>query len=189
MGLAMLDRDVARVVELDRELARDGGPAFAQLAEFDALVWDGRDAEALRLAERIAPDMSAETPMVNADQVCRSSDLALVLVRLGEPARAERLAETALATWERAPGLRMPADHVCRVRLLAVAGRRDEALTAFEHAVSLGFRDFADWGFLSVEFDPTLDSLRGEPRFRAQLKRIRADLAQQRVAAEARVKG
>ncbi len=83
----------------------------------------------------------------------------------------------------------MPQDHTCRARLLAAAGRRDEALAEFERAVDLGFRDFIDWGIVSLEYDPTLDLLRDDPRFKAQMKRIKDDLARQRVAAEAWRKG
>jgi len=185
-GLAMLRRDFASALEADRRLASDGGPAFARLGEFVSLVWIGRDAEARRVAEEIAPNMTAPTPTVNGDQqICTAPDLALVLARLGEPARADRLAEAGLAAWERAPGLRMPQDRVCRVRLLAVAGRRDDALAEFERAVDLGFRNFIDWGFVSIEDDPTLDPLRDDPRFKTQMKRIRDDLARQRLTAEA----
>jgi TolB-like protein/tetratricopeptide (TPR) repeat protein len=189
-GLAMLERDFARTVELSRALTREGGPAIARLAEFTALVRDARDAEALRVAEQIGPEITAADPVVRSAEVCPAADLALVLTRLGEAGRGKRVADTALEVWQRAPGLRLPQDHACRARLLAVAGRREEALTEFERAVSLGFRDFLDWGFVNlIDFDPTLDSLRGEPRFKAQLERIRADLARQRVAAQARLEG
>ncbi|HEX9773068.1 MAG TPA: tetratricopeptide repeat protein [Steroidobacteraceae bacterium] len=108
-GLAMLQRDLAGALEADRKLASDGGPAFARLGEFVSLVWIGRYAEALRVAEEIAPNMTATTPTVNGDQqICTAPDLALTLARLSEPARAKRLAEAGLAAWERAPGLRMP---------------------------------------------------------------------------------
>ena len=130
--------------------------------------------------------MTATPPTVNGDQqVCGASDLAFVIARLGDPGRAQRLAEVALATWDRSPGLRLPQDHMCRTRLLAVAGWRDEALAEFERAVTFGFRDFIDWGSVSIEYDPTLDSLRDDPRFDAQVRRIKDDLARQRMAAEA----
>ena len=84
----------------------------------------------------------------------------------------------------------MPEDHSCRVRLHAAAGRRDEALAEFERAVDLGFRGTViDWVFVSIEYDPTLDGLRDDPRFKTQMKRIKDDLARQRVAAEAWRKG
>ena len=51
--------------------------------------------------------------------------------------------------------------------------------------MNFGFRDFIDLGFVSIEYDPTLDSSRNDPRFKTQMKRIRDDLARQRVAAEA----
>jgi TolB-like protein/Tfp pilus assembly protein PilF len=185
-GLAVLQRDLARALEEDRKLARHGGPAVARYAEFLSLVRNGRHAEALRLAEEIMPNMTAASPTVNGDEdICAAPDLALVLTRLGEPARAKRLADAGVAAWERTPGQRMPQDHVCRARLLAAAGRRDAALAEFERAVGLGFRGFIDWGFVSIEHDPTLDSLRDDPRFEAQMKRIRDDLARQRVAAQA----
>jgi tetratricopeptide (TPR) repeat protein len=189
-GLAMLQRDLEGALEADRKLASDGGPAAARLAEFFSLVRNGRHAEALRLAEQIMPNMTAASPTVNGDeQICTAPDLALVLARLGEPAQAKRLADAGLAAWERAPGLRMPQDHACRARLLAAAGRRDEAQAEFKRAVDLGFRGFVEWGFVGIHDDPTYDALRDDPHFEAQMKRIRDDLARQRVVAEAARKG
>ena len=52
-----------------------------------------------------------------------------------------------------------------------------------------GFRDFIDWGFVSIEYDPSLDSLRDDARFQAQMKRIDDDLARQRAVADAWRKG
>jgi hypothetical protein len=81
----------------------------AQFAEFFSLVRSGKHAQALRLADEIAPTMIAVPPRVNGDeQICTAPELALVLARLGEPAQAKHLADAALAAWERAPGLRMP---------------------------------------------------------------------------------
>jgi TolB-like protein/Tfp pilus assembly protein PilF len=185
-GLAMMQDDLTRVLEEDRKFAREGGPAAVQFAEFFSLVRNGKHAEALRLADEIAPTMIAVPPRVNGDeQICTAPELALVLARLGQPAQAKDLADAALAAWERAPGLRMPEHHACRARLLAATGRRDEAQTEFERAVDLGFRGFIDWGFVGIDDDPTYDALRDDPRFKTQTKRIKADLARQRVAAEA----
>ena len=189
-GLAMLKHDLARVLEQDRKFARDGGPAAVRVAEFFSLVRSGRHAEALRLAEEISPTMIAVPPRVDGDeQICTAPELALVLARLGEPVQAKHLADAALAAWERAPGLRMPQHHACRARLLATAGRRDEAQAEFKRAVDLGFRGFVEWGFVGIHDDPTYDALRDDPRFEAQMKRIRGDLARQRVVAEAARKG
>ena len=130
--------------------------------------------------------MIAVPPRVNGDeQICTAPELALVLARLGEPAQAKQLADAALAAWERAPGLRMPQHHACRARLLAAAGRRDEAQAEFKRAVDLGFRGFIEWGLVGIDDDPTYDVLRDDPRFKTQTKRIKQDLARQRVAAEA----
>lgn len=184
-GLAMLDRDFARQLEIDRNMAARHGPAVWRLAMFNSLILNGRNEEALRLAGEMVPSMMAGTPAVSVEQVCLAPDLVLVLMRAGQSERAGRVADAALATWEHSPGLRAPEDRFCRVRLQAAAGRHDAALAEFERAVHLGYRSTVYEWFISIDDDAALDGLRDDPRFKTQMRRIHDDLARQRVAAEA----
>jgi len=63
-----------------------------------------------------------------------------------------------------------------RARIHLLRGDRESALAALEQAVQSGWR--YNWRFY-LEFDSILEPLRGEPRFQAQLNKIRADMAEQ----------
>jgi hypothetical protein len=186
----MMQRDFARLIEIDRMVAANRGPAVSRLSTFGSLVLNGRDDEALRLAGKITPNMVAASPTVTVEEFCWAApDLALVLVRTSRRQQATRVADAALATWDKSPGLRTPEDHFCRVRLQAAVGRHGAALAEFERAVDLGYRTTVDEWFVGIGDDPTLDALRDDPRFKAQMTRIRDDLARQRVEADAWRKG
>ena len=63
----------------------------------------------------------------------------------------------------------------------ALAGRREEALSRLEMGIEQGWRGYElwdDWRFAAY-FDFGLDSIRDDPRFRAAIAVIEADMAQQ----------
>jgi tetratricopeptide (TPR) repeat protein len=67
-------------------------------------------------------------------------------------------------------------------RYYSVRGDRDHALRVLEKAVELGYRGWAfplnDWRFFAYH-DIRVDAIRGDPRFRAAVSIIEADMAQQ----------
>jgi hypothetical protein len=148
----------------------------------------GRWKESAELIRKRFPEAFAETPEVRIDWACDAGGMAMLREQLGDPRGARRLAEAALATWERSPLLRNPYDLVCRARLLVAAGRRDDATEAFRRAVDAGYRDLTADGVVSLRDEPVLRTLNGDPRYEAQWKRIEEDLARQRADYEAGTK-
>jgi hypothetical protein len=59
--------------------------------------------------------------------------------------------------------------------LQAAAGEPDQAIGALQRLDAAGYRDY-----LWVELVPTLDSIRDDPRYRAIIEHMRADVASQR---------
>jgi tetratricopeptide (TPR) repeat protein len=62
------------------------------------------------------------------------------------------------------------------VAIHALTGRRDEAMATLRRAIDDGFRK----GWWSFPIDPTLDSIRDDPRFVAMMKEIHADVDRMR---------
>ena len=85
--------------------------------------------------------------------------LALVSLRLGEPARADALMRKSMAV--------DPAQHFGLATYWSVRGKRDEAIDQLELAVKGDFRNYI---WLTIHAD--LDNLRAEPRFQALLTRL-----------------
>ncbi len=188
--LAAMDRDYETVYRLDRAFA--AGPAGQGSTGQGALVYSamltGHWDVAEGLIRKRYPQVFADAPTVTSDWVCFAGTMALVREKRGDPAGARRVAEAALATWERSPMFRNPADLVCRAQLLVVAGRKTDAVASFEQAVDAGYRLLVFEDAFSLRDDPVLRQLNGDPRYEAQWQRIEADLARQRAAYEARKK-
>lgn len=106
-------------------------------------------------------------------------DLAYLLIRFGDRAAAAPWMETArnqLDRYER-QGNVGHALSFHRVRLSALSGDVNAALTHLEKAVTTGCR--RGW---RLRLDPSFEALRNSPRFAAALDRIDADTARQRTA-------
>jgi TolB-like protein/Tfp pilus assembly protein PilF len=186
-ALAGMDRDFEKLYRLDRAFA--SGPAGKSAMAQGALAYSsgltGRLEQAEELVRKRFPQAFEDTPEVTFDWVCDAGNIALLREKLGDPSGARRLAEAALATWERSPALRSPRHLMCRARLLLVAGRRDEAIEAVRRAVDAGYRDLTTDGVIWLRDDPVLKALNGDSRYEAQWQRIEADLTTQRAAYEA----
>lgn len=103
---------------------------------------------------------------------------ALVLRAAGRPSEADQLLEAAdrvvLAAMRRG---RVPGWFLAEAaKLWAVRGERDRALAALERAVAAGWLNFDERALPDLADEPTLQSLRGDPRF----ERVRAHIAAHR---------
>ena len=89
----------------------------------------------------------------------RYLSLAMVALRLGEPARADTLMRKSIAM--------DPDQHFGLATYWSVRGDRQTAIDQLELAIQKGFRNYI---WLTIHVD--LDNLRGEPRFQALLSRV-----------------
>ena len=110
-------------------------------------------------------------------------DIALILQQNGETERATKLLNLALETIS--PHRRNQGIHAfgfMDVRIYALLGRREEALTALEACAELDY--LSQWQ--GLKFLPHYDSIRGDPRFSAAVSRLStsAGLARKRAVSE-----
>jgi hypothetical protein len=177
--LAILDRDYAALVRIDRQAAAAGDATARRALVYSALL-AGRDREALEAARSVAPQLFEDPPVAPPSFACPAAYVALALERSGEADRARRVAEAGLATLESLPGLQEPNDVACRSELLQMSGRVEEAVAEFVRAVDLGYRGVLLGAPVPIEDDPLFRRVASDPRMQAQLQRIRSDLERQR---------
>jgi len=125
---------------------------------------DPKDPQIERLGQEFLVDFYAEELARHPDNDPVRFELAHLYTRLG------RYAEGLAA--DRELLRRHPDDPIVRYNLacsLALSGLKDEALQRLEEALELGYDDGP-----AMANDPDLESLRGEPRFEALLKRLQS---------------
>jgi hypothetical protein len=110
--------------------------------------------------------------------------VAHVLRRKGQTAQADRLLDGIMKITEPVPGQRQPnAWRMLRARIYGERGQTEKAIAEVEAAYAGGWRTgllFEDAVWLDKE--PTMVSVRDNPRFKAVMAKVRQDLAKQRAA-------
>ena len=117
-----------------------------------------------------------EVPDVTVDNYIAAVDLALVLMHLGEKERADDLLEGSLKVLETLPRLGTNGFWITDVRIFALQQNPERALDALRQAIDDGWRVLT---WLYLEYDPNLDSIRGEPEFQRLYTELKIDLAAQ----------
>jgi tetratricopeptide (TPR) repeat protein len=161
----------------------DWGAAF-WMAQFSAAqlrnqaIARDRYSEALGIYSRWYPQLLAERePDIGLGEYRAAIDLALVLQEMGDLERAAMLLERAFAFVRTQKRLGWWAGYwISDVQILALQGRRSEALAALGLAADEGWRSL--WWYY-LQHDPNLDIIRGEPEFQAVVAEIEADVAAQ----------
>ncbi|MDH3415648.1 MAG: tetratricopeptide repeat protein [Gammaproteobacteria bacterium] len=120
--------------------------------------------------------IESEVPNVNTSNYHAAVDLALVLMHLGEQERADDLLEGSLQVIKNLPRLGINGYYITDVRIFALQQRRQLALDALRQAIDEGWRVFS---WLYLEYDPNLESIRGEPGFELLQAELKEDLAAQ----------
>ena len=118
-----------------------------------------------------------ESPRVDGRNYVAAIDLAIVMLATREQARARVLLEGAERTLRREIRLGPWGYGIQDVRIDALRGRPNEALSALETAVREGWR-VPNWRY-SRDADPALDSIRREMRFRDAFSSVERDLDEQ----------
>ena len=137
----------------------------------------GRIPAALALYEESHPELlRVEDPRVDRTNYRAAIDLALIFSIAKEAQRAEPLLDRALAEIQDMPRLGIFGFGIDDVRIYAIRGERQLALSTLRQAVDAGWRYF--WWY-ALEHDLSLELLHDEPEFQAMVAEIKADMAAQ----------
>jgi len=161
---------------LERPFASDWQEQVAAAQLRDQALAEGEVDRALAVYSRRYPALLSdpEAP-VDLRNYRAAIDLALVLTRQGESGRAKGLLERASRFISGQPRLGWWGGYwISDVQILALQGRKAEALAALRDAVDAGWRSL--WWYYLVS-DPNLESIRHDPAFDAILADLRADIA------------
>ncbi len=138
----------------------------------------GRYADALAVYSKNQPQLLLNSePVIDLNNYRAAIDLSLVLQIMGDQERANMLLERSHAFIREQPRLGWWGGYwVADVQILALQGKNQEAIAALRQAADDGWRSL--WWYY-LQFDPNLDSIRGEPEFNAVADEIKADMAAQ----------
>jgi TolB-like protein/Tfp pilus assembly protein PilF len=137
----------------------------------------GRTEQARALYAESYPELLNERdPMVDRRNYIAAIGLALVLSRAGEQQHADLLLDRSLERIRTIPRLSLFGYGLADVRIHAIRGDRQEALSALRQAVDAGWR--GQWWY-QLERDLSLEPLHDEPEYQAMVVEIKADMAVQ----------
>ena len=152
-------------------------PLFVPLPLRDHELRAGRYAEARALYEERYPELLNEgDPTVDGSNWWDAINLALVLSKAGEREHADLLLNRSLEHIQAMPRLGTRGYWIADVKIYALRGEKQKALSALRQAIDEGWR-YNWWYFL--KHDPNLESLHDEPEFQAMVAEIEADMAEQ----------
>ena len=170
------ERDARRLLE---RYPRNSG-ALHLLRNRD--IATGRlDAAAARYSRSYRELVDSEVPTVNLDNYVAATDLAHVLMRLGQTERARDLLAGVLEYTARSERHGTEGYWITDARAYAALGQNDKALRALHAAVEEGWRVLA-WFYL--DHDPNLESIRGTQEFRRLRQLVANDMSAQAVRVE-----
>jgi TolB-like protein/Flp pilus assembly protein TadD len=178
--LAAAQRDAQKLLSLE---PRHEG---ALLLLRDADARQGHYATARARYARAYPELfTAEPPKIDRANYPIAIDLALVLQKTGETARASVLLDRIEEFIRTIPRLGGEGYLITDARIYALRGQKSEALAALRAAERAGWRSL--WRYYR-DFDPDLASIRDDAEFKAVFADIERDMARQRAELAARPK-
>ncbi|MCH8220356.1 MAG: hypothetical protein IIA76_03310 [Proteobacteria bacterium] len=152
-----------------------GWAALALLRNEDLRA--GRIGEARTRYEQCFPALlNDEELQINRINFQVTIDFALVLMRMGEQERAQRLLEKCLAFVQTIPRLGQGGFWIADTIIHALRGETRKAIVTLRQAIDEGWR--ASWWYY-LDHDPNLESIRGEPEFQTMVAEIKADMVVQ----------
>jgi len=139
---------------------------------------EGRHDEALAVYSKHQPQLLLDhEPVIDLNNYRDAIDLSLVLQIMGDQERVSMLLERSKAFIEEQSTIPWFGGYwISNVQILALQGRKAEALAALRNAVDEGWRTL--WWYY-LQYDPNLESIRDEPEFQAILTEIKADMSAQ----------
>lgn len=172
------------VLDYGREMRAKSDEPFWPMVEFQGAVMTGRYAEGLEALKALRPDLFTPEPSVTALDLGVPLLAAHAMNRTGDTAQAKRLMDEVLTLTQPVEGQRLLNDwRIARAKVFAERGQNDAAMAELEAAYQAGWRG----GFLFddnvwLDQQPNMTGLRGDPRFKALMAKVRQDLAAQRQA-------
>jgi tetratricopeptide (TPR) repeat protein len=138
----------------------------------------GRHAAAAERYRQVYPELFATlAPPIDASNVFMVLNVVPILQALGEHDRANLLLDGVEAVLRKKPRLGNAGYAPSDAAVLALRGRKREALEALRTDQQAGWRSIWPW---YRDVDPTFDSIRDEPEFKVIFADIERDMARQR---------
>jgi TolB-like protein/Tfp pilus assembly protein PilF len=177
----VLQGDYAGALEtLENSLEGVENPRQIQLGMMTALsAVTGDFDKAKKFSDLQNPEFAADAnPVADEFNVSSMIGYAFILQNLGEARRADALLQSALTVVRTLPRIGLRGHGIRDVQILALQGKRLEALSAFRDAIDEGFRGTVASNGWPLMMDPYLDSLRGQPAFEVMVTELDDALAQ-----------
>jgi TolB-like protein/Tfp pilus assembly protein PilF len=138
---------------------------------------EGRHDEALAVYSKHQPQLLLDhEPVIDLNNYRDAIDLSLVLQIMGDQERASMLLERSSAFIREQSTIPWLGYRISNVQILALQGKKAEALAALRLAADEGWRTL--WWYY-LQYDPNLESIRSEPVFQAILAEIKTDMSAQ----------
>jgi len=142
------------------------------------LIRNGRHQELIKLTRQEVPGLFDTDVMLSPYQTLSAHPVLVSLNALGRQSEANVLAERMLSSLKPSVRMGLYGYGLTDVALLAQMGRREQALATLEKAIDAGWQG-PYWQY-SRDFDPALEPIRSEPRFKAAFSRLETSVAAQR---------
>jgi TolB-like protein/tetratricopeptide (TPR) repeat protein len=176
-----IGNEALAVERAERMLARTGKYAEKQK---EILMWavrnrdlaEGRAETARRRYAEQFPELAETTPRITRGNMKAAIDLALVLQKLGDDARARQLLDQAAALLPSLQRFGSSGYLLADVEIAALRGDKAGAIAALRRAVDEG------WIFYYTDFpdrNPNLALVHGDPEYTALMQRARDRVAEQ----------
>ena len=132
----------------------------------------------MRRRRREVPGLFDADAVLTPYQTLSTYPVLVSLNALGRQSEANVLAERMLTSLKPSVRMGLYGYGLTDVALLAQMGRREQALAILEKAIDAGWQG-PYWQY-SRDFDPALEPIRSEPRFKAAFSRLETSVAAQR---------
>jgi hypothetical protein len=142
------------------------------------LIRNGRHEESIKLTRQDAPELFDANATPTLYQTVNNYLVLVSLNALGRQSEANVLAERMLTSLKPSVRMGLFGYGLTDVALLAQMGRHEQALATLEKAIDAGWQG-PYWQY-SRDFDPALEPVRSEPRFKAAFSRLETSVAAQR---------
>ena len=139
----------------------------------------------------ISPELFEPDPKVSASLSSDAVGAAWIIEQTGDKGQSRRILEALLRVTEPRPGVwQSHPRRIARVKAFAMLGDNERALVELRAAIDSGYRTLYDLDlFLRLDAYPMVAPLRSDPRFKAMLREVDADVARMRAELLARRRG